>query len=206
MHIPTVSVLRHGKVKNAILPKAVASNHTWEHLTAATSMPRNIHQQQMMVTRTQSKTRSAQCSVVVSGGAAPSVVAARSSTMKASLSVEGPRPLSMLRMDNLISCSMCAPKCCPVCATRCCRAMLKICADDRYRPLLRLDAMAWTNEMVIGRGSIFHEAANFVQSSHLESLVFVLLGTGPARGSGWPFVASPVAAAMAPMMGWNHVR
>ena len=54
MHIPTVSVLWQGSVKNANLPKAVVSNQTWENRAAATSMPRSIHQQQMMVARTQS--------------------------------------------------------------------------------------------------------------------------------------------------------
>ena len=100
-----------------------------------------------------------------------SVVAARSSTMNASLSVDGPRPLSMLRMDMVICCSMSADSLNPVCATCCCRAILKICAEERYLPRFKLDAMAWTNSAVIGRGGSFHDVARRVQRFHLESRV-----------------------------------
>ena len=91
--------------------------------------------------------------------------------MNASLSVDGPRPRSMLLMDMVICCSMSAESLHPVCATCCCLAILKTCAEERYLPRLRLDAMAWTSSAVIGRGGNFHDVARRVQRFHLESRV-----------------------------------
>ena len=105
--------------------------------------------------------------------------------MNASLSVDGPRPLSMLRMDMVICCSMSAESLDPVCATCCCRAILKICAEERYLPRFKLDAMAWTNSAVIGRGGNFHDVARRVQRFHLESRG-LCWHIDPSLDSGWP--------------------